>query len=141
MERLAAAIFVLLLVACGGSQGPQGPTGPQGDPGAPGATGAIGATGGYTSKEDVYCNTIVMPDDPAVVEVTASCNAAADLPLEGGCMTPPSASDIALLSSGPGAWSTFTTAAIWSCRWIRLSSGAFVNVPGGAASICCVVHH
>ena len=140
MKRRAATILVLLLAACGGSQGPQGPTGPQGDPGASGATGATGATGGYTSKDDVYCNTISMPSDPTVVEVTASCNATADLPLEGSCMTPPSGPDIALLESGPGAWSTSTTAAGWFCQWGRLSTSTFVNVPGGQDTMCCIKH-
>jgi len=153
------AVFVLALAfgaACDGARGPVGPTGPQGPKGDTGATGATGSTGPtgptgpmgppgaanggyYTSRNDVYCNVVQMANGPTIFTVSAACNSDQDLPLTGSCASIGGTGNLTLATNGPELWEGMNVGnpANWGCGWIN-SSGQSVNVPGAAATICCI---
>ena len=160
--RIGVAGFAILL-ACAGNTGPQGPigqtgpTGSQGPPGSTGPQGPVGATGPqgpigpqgpagpanggfYTSRDNVYCNTVT-GISAGVYFLTARCSAIADLPLTGSCTAPDDR--IGLVSeSRPDAWhgATSNDAAGWFCSFAKNGLAISVAYPGASATICCVTH-
>jgi hypothetical protein len=112
-----------------------------------GVKGDVGLTGGgiYTSRNDVYCDTVSMPNNPAVYRVTATCRTVSDLPLTGWCdlvsSLLPAATKATLIleGQGPTNWQGAGGAdkADWSCSWAN-ASNSYVNAVGATASICCV---
>lgn len=157
------AAALALLVACSGNTGPQGPigptgptgpqgpagpTGPQGLAGANGPQGPIGpqgppgpANGGfYTSRDNVYCNTVTGLTAGRSF-LTASCSAVADLPLAGSCTAPDDTVGLAAVSS-PQGWhgATSTAPAEWFCQFAKNGVAISVDYPGASATICCVTH-
>jgi len=157
MKRLVIlSLFVTLSLGCDGPRGPAGPTGPQGPQGATGGTGATGpagpvgptgpqgppgaANGGlYTSRNNVYCNVVQMANDSSVTSVAASCNSDQDLPLTGSCASIGGTPNLTLIVNGPVFWAGMNVGnpAAWSCGWLN-SASQVVNVPGAAATICCI---
>ena len=105
---------------------------------ARGATPDAGATFAYSSRQQVKCNTVTMPNDPIVTDIQATCTNADDLPLAGSCSNPgPPLSSATLGANGPVAWEGAGAPAAWSCSWV--SGGQAVHVANATATICCVV--
>ena len=158
MRFATFALLVAVAAACSGSKGevgpigPQGPVGPQGATGATGAQGPAGATGAtgpagaanggfYTSRNNVYCVVAQMPNDSSVTGITATCTSDQDLPLTGSCASIGGTPNLTLAGNGPTFWEGMNVGnpAAWNCDWIN-SAGQGVNVPGAAATICCIRH-
>ena len=159
MKRSALlSLVVVFAAACDGQKGAAGPTGPQGPQGATGATGATGsqgptgptgpvgppgaANGGfYTSRNDVYCNVVQMATGATIFTVSAICNSDQDLPLTGSCASIGGTGNLTLVVNTPELWAGMNVGnpAGWGCGWIN-SVGQAVNVPGAAATICCIKH-
>ena len=147
---------VLVLHACGedsktGTQGPAGPAGAPGATGVQGLTGPAGpqgpagpagaANGGlYTSRDNVYCNPVSMPNDGSL-SVSAPCLSDRDLPLAGSCESVGGTGNLTLGTNRPSGWQGMNVGnpAQWTCGWLN-SAGQDVNVPGAQANICCIKH-
>lgn len=92
---------------------------------------------GYTSRQQVKCNTVTMPDDGTTTQITAACTNVDDLPLSGSC-SKPGVDEAVLGVNGPAGWEgPGGPAAWWTCGWV--AGGKYVNVHGATATICCVV--
>ncbi len=124
---LLGTLVVAAIIGCGkeGSQGPAGPTGPQGP-------------AGPTKRLPSYCN-------GSLGEVNAgnswtrstSCNAAADIPLEGWCSEPAGVPSGAFLAvTLPVNWDNTSLVAGWSCTW-AWQNGATQTPFAGDVQICC----
>jgi hypothetical protein len=124
MKTIAVLELALLLAASG-----------CGD--ARGATLDAGTTFAYSSRQQVKCNTVMMP--ATATEVQAQCTSSDDLPLAGSCSNPgPGGANAVLGLNGPAGWEISSGAVpAWLCVWTV--GGQAVNVPNGQATICCVV--
>lgn len=121
-----AVLLAVATFACGkGAQGPAGPTGPQGPPGP-------------TTRLPSYCNTMAAGVGAGNGwTLSASCNAAADMPVEGWCMATQELPAGAFLSvSAPVNWDNTSLVAGWTCTW-AWSNGATQLSFNGKAEICC----
>ncbi len=122
MLRILLLLASTLVVAC------EGPAGKDGAPGPAGPGLRRGAA---------YCN-----GNSAEVNagngwsLTASCTAAADIPLEGFCFEPAGLpSGAALVLEQPLGWDTTGGPAGWTCTWGWISG---TETPfTGTAEICC----
>lgn len=120
--RFATLLALALLVAC---------RGPKGD------TGTTGATGPGFKRGAEYCNNVTGPvSDVNNMRLTASCNTAADIPVEGFCYAPAGLpAGAQLVQEIPVNWDATTPAAGWQCVWAWISG---TPAPfDGSAEICC----
>lgn len=152
MRTSALVILFVSTLACTGKTGPPGAQGPAGQNGAQGIQGSQGAKGDtglqgiqgppggglYTSRNDVYCNTVMMTANPTAFTVRAACNTDLDLPLAGSCEAPGTIA-LNLTTNGPNLWAgqNVGNPAYWECGWTP-PGGAATNAPGALATICCV---
>ena len=122
MKRTILLLAAVAVSACEGSTGPQGPAGPAG-----------GAT-----RTPSYCNGgIAAANSGNNWTVTASCNGAADMPLQGLCLEPGGLPADAFLSeSAPVNWSDTSQVAGWRCKW-SWQMGAPTAEFAAQAEVCC----
>ncbi len=122
-----AALAAALTIACG-NEGPQGPTGPAGPQGAAGTDKRLAS----------YCNGVNSQATAANSwTLTASCNAAADIPVQGWCFEPAGLPSGAFLAdSAPVNWNDTTKVAGWSCTW-GWQNGATTSPIPAVVEICC----
>ncbi len=122
---LAAAVSL-------GCRGPEGPTGP---------AGAQGPAGPTTRLAD-YCNTTAIGVSAGNSwTLSASCNAAADIPVEGWCMfnqEPPVGAYLS--NSAPVNWDNTSLVAGWTCTW-AWTAGSTPLPFQAKAEICCATPH
>ncbi len=112
----------VLLLAC------QGPTGKDG---------SAGPTGPGFKRGADYCNNVTAPvTGSSPYSLTATCNAAADVPVEGFCYEPSGLpTGAALVLQEPLNWDVTTPAAGWRCTWAWISG---TPAPfSGSVEICC----
>lgn len=127
-------VTVSMTLACGGERGPQGPQGPEGP-------------AGIGSRTDMYCkvNAPATPVQPGQYDVTVSCDAPADLPVEGSCdqqgFIP---TGLRLVVNHP-QWADATpspaiptTPAKWICSWQGDPGPTPPAFIVGQATICCL---
>ncbi len=119
-RRLVPLASALLVLGC------EGPTGPQGPPGRP------------YSRAASYCNGVFSSADAANSwTLTASCNAVADIPIEGWCLEPVGLPSGAFRADeGPINWNDPTKVAGWSCTW-GWQVGATTSPIPAQVEICC----
>lgn len=121
LKKIIGGVLLLTTVAC---------RGPAGQDGAPGPAGP-----GLKRGAD-YCNEVTGTVKPSASQLSAYCNAAADIPIEGWCYEPSGLpTDARLVQEFAVAWDTTTTPAGWTCgwTWTDLTPISFT----GAADICC----
>jgi hypothetical protein len=117
-------LAAVLTIACG-KEGAQGPAGPQGVPGP-------------TKRLPTYCNSVLNTVSAANSwTLTASCNAATDIPVEGWCFEPssPLPSGAFLANSTPVNWNDITKIAGWTCTWGW--QGPVGSAFSAQVEICC----
>jgi hypothetical protein len=120
-----AVLAAAVTIACKGPEGPTGPAGPQGSPGP-------------TTRLASYCNSTATTAGTANSwTLSASCNAAKDIPVEGWCMfgqEPPAGAYLS--NSAPVNWDNTSLVAGWTCTWAW--AAASTPLPFQAkAEICC----
>ena len=105
---------------------------------ARGATTDTGSAFAYSSRQQVQCNTVTMPEELTVTDIIANCTNSEDLPLAGSCSNPGPRLDAILAVSRPLSWQgNIPGPAGWGCSWV--AGGQAVHVPNAQATICCVV--
>lgn len=122
---VASLLAALTIVGCKGPEGPAGPTGAQGP-------------AGPTTRLPSYCNSMASAVGPGNSwTLSASCNAAKDIPVEGWCMGTQELPAGAFLSvSAPVNWDNTSLVAGWTCTWAW--TGGATQLPFNAkAEICC----
>lgn len=144
--RILLLVCAIALSACEGATGAMGPAGPSGPDGGSGPAGPAGTDGGgyYSSRANVYCNTVTNTAGLAVV--TAPCNTLTDIPIGGGCSSSPTVTTVALVTSQPVAWEAAyvdQVPAYWACAWVSNGAGTSTDgtpviLTGASAKICCV---
>jgi hypothetical protein len=105
-----------------------------------GAAGAQGAQGGglYTSRDDVYCDTVSGMDVKPSPGLSAECRQITDLPLSGSCN--PGDATVEVFTNKPMAWTTQGQAvASWQCAFAVNGTPVTDHRPV-SATICCVHH-
>lgn len=121
------ALATALTLACG-KTGPQGPTGP------------TGPTGPSTINTRIasYCNEVLAPATATNSwTLSVSCNAIADIPVEGWCYEPASLPSGAFLANdAPLNWNDTTKIAGWTCTW-GWDMGATTSPIAADIQICC----
>lgn len=117
----------LVLSACGGDEGPAGPPGPAGVPGQP-------------NRNDIYCRVANTATLAGSMTLTASCDAATDVPLSGSCSSGTLPAGHHLARNAPDGWDNDgAVPASWVCSWRPEVGAAIVDsIPGTTATICCV---
>jgi hypothetical protein len=118
-------LVAALNLACRGPEGPAGATGPQGP-------------AGPTTRLPSYCNTTAAGVGAGNAwTLSASCNAAKDIPVEGWCLATQELPTGAFLSvSSPVNWDNTSLVAGWTCTW-GWTAGATQLGFTGRAEICC----
>jgi hypothetical protein len=124
---LLTIVTAAVLAGCGGSEGPQGPPGPQGPAGVP-------------NRKAIYCRSVGDATLAGGYTLTASCDAAADFPVEGSCSSGTLPGNYYLGQSQPFAWdNNGASPAQWVCAWHAGTGDALVpTINGTSAWICCV---
>jgi hypothetical protein len=123
--RYPSALLAVALssLACQGSAGDQGPAGPRGAP---------------YSRAATYCNGVFTSATAANAwTLTASCNAIADIPVEGWCFEPAGLPTTAFRSEdAPVNWNDPAQLAGWTCSW-GWQGGATTSPIPAKVEICC----
>lgn len=116
--RLACAVLVGLLAACGGSTGPQGPAGPP------------------TDRSKLYCRNSGAILNPSNLTTSITCDAKTDIPWQGTCFAPELPPGMYLARSEPVGWEDINVLPGWTCTWAAFDAVPNLNF-GANAEICC----
>ncbi len=117
------SVFFITTLFALGCEGPAGPQGPAGRP---------------YSRAASYCSGVFTSADASNSwTLTASCNAIADIPIEGWCFEPAGLPSGAFRADeGPVNWNDPTKLAGWSCTW-GWQVGATTSPIPAKVEICC----
>lgn len=123
----AASSVAMVLSGCGGTEGPRGAAGPTGPPGTP-------------NRNAIYCRNAGDATLAGGYTLTATCDAAADFPLEGACSSGTLPGKYYIARNEPVGWNNQGAApGTWVCTWRAGTNDVVVDtIAGTVAWICCV---